>query len=357
MFFVRQEIRDVISCLRAIDDPLDHVSLIGALRSRACGCSDEELFLWHERGGQLDLRIDPPDLEPRAVKDALEMLAGLRRARRDLSLSELVRAVLRETGLIELALSERRGEQAATNLLKLAEQAHAFAASGGGLRAFAAWLGEQRDEEAEEEEAGAVEEVDDVVRLVTVHSAKGLEYPIVALANLDRGIKPNSKRAIPDAEAGRLHLSIGRGYREDGRFETVGYADAEQAENAMIEAEARRLLYVAATRARDHMIIPVAGPRDKAKGMLEWLLPDLPSPDSERELPQRVSFSTSSRSYPNDRSPSRSRRRREVGGDRRVRGTGALEGTERKEMLRKRYSASATVDHGHEHGSGCGSGR
>jgi ATP-dependent helicase/nuclease subunit A len=282
MFFVRQEVRDVICCLRAIDDPLDHVNLIGALRSRACGCSDEELFLWHERGGKLDLLAKPAEIEPEAVKDALEMLGRLRRARRSLSLSELVRALLRETGLIELALSERHGEQAATNLLKLAEQAHAFAGSGGGLRAFASWLGEQRDEETDEEEAGAAEEVDDVVRLVTVHSAKGLEYPIVALANLNRGIKPNSKQPIPDADAHRLHLSIARDADTKGRFETVGYEQAENDENDMIDAEARRLLYVAATRARDHMIIPVVGPPEKAKGMLEWLLPDLPGPHSEK---------------------------------------------------------------------------
>jgi ATP-dependent exoDNAse (exonuclease V) beta subunit len=217
------------------------------------------------------------------VRDALAMLVRLRRARRSLSLSELVRALLRETGLIEVALSERRGEQAATNLLKLAEQAHAFAGAGGGLRAFAAWLAEQRDEETDEEEAGAAEEVDFVVRIVTIHSAKGLEYPIVALANINRAIKPNSKRPIPDADAGRLHLSIGWGSDERGRFETVGYPEAESDE--MLDAEARRLLYVAATRARDHMIIPVVGPAEKAKGMLEWLLPDLPDPHSENECP------------------------------------------------------------------------
>ncbi len=284
-FYVRQEVRDVIACLRAIDDPLDHVSLIGALRSRACGCSDEELFLWREHGGGLDLRVDPAEIEPQAVKDALTMLVGLRRARRSLSLPELVRAVLRETGLVELALSEKDGEQGAANLLKLAEQAQAFAGSGGGLRAFTRWLGEQRDEESEEQEAGSVEEVDDVVRLVTVHSAKGLEYPIVALANLNRKIPTNRKRPIPDAESVHLHLSIGRGSDGDGRFETVGYADAEEAENRMIDAEALRLLYVATTRARDHMIIPVAGPEGKENGMLEWLLPDLPHPDSGEQCP------------------------------------------------------------------------
>src|SRR5207247_2485049 len=54
-------------------------------------------------------------------------------------------------------------------------------------------------------------------------------------------------------------------------------------EDRMIDAEARRLLYVAATRARDHIIIPVVGPPEKAKGMLEWLLPDLPRSDLENE--------------------------------------------------------------------------
>ena len=280
-FFVRQEVRDVISCLRAIDDPVDHVSLVGALRSRACGCSDEELFLWRAHGGQLDLRVDPSDLEPEAVKHALTVLVGLRRARRSLSLPELVRAVLRETGLVELALSERHGEQAAANLLKLAEQAQSFAGSGGGLRAFTAWLAEQRDEEAEEQEAGAVEEVDDVVRIVTVHSAKGLEYPIVAMANLNRETKRNSKRPIADADDKRLHLSIGRGGGESGRFETVGYEEAEEAENHMIDAEALRLLYVAMTRPRDHLILPVVGPPGEEKGMLAWLLDDLPGADGD----------------------------------------------------------------------------
>src|SRR5205807_881998 len=82
---------------------------------------------------------------------------------------------------------------------------------------------------------------------------------------------------------GRLHLSIGWGSEEKGRSETVGYPQAEKQENGMLDAEARRLLYVAATRARDHMIIPVVGPREKAKGMLEWLLPDLPGPHPEGE--------------------------------------------------------------------------
>jgi len=284
-FFVRQEVRDMICCLRAIDDPLDRVSLIGALRSRACGCSDEDLFLWRERGGRLDLLNDPPDLQPRSVRDALTMLVELRRARRYLSLPELVRGLLRETGLVELALSEKHGEQAAANLLKLAEQAQSLAGAGGGLRAFTGWLAEQRDEESEEQEAGAVEEVDDVVRIVTVHSAKGLEYPIVALANLNRNNRPNGKKPIADADAQRLHLSIGRGAGETGRFETVGYAEAEAAEDAMKEAEALRLLYVATTRPRDHLIIPVVGPEGKEKGMLAWLLPDLPQPGEAGEPP------------------------------------------------------------------------
>lgn len=278
-FFRRQEVRDVISCLKAIDDPLDTVSLLGALRSRAFACSDEDLFLWRARGGRLDILGDPPaDLEPESVREGLARLIGLRRARRGLSLPNLVRAVLEETGLVEIALSEGGGGQGAANLLKLAEQAHAFAGSGSGLRSFARWLAEQRDEETDEAEAGAVEELDNVVRIATIHSSKGLEYPIVMLANLHRPIRKNSKAPIPDREHGRLHLSIAQGGGDDGRFATAGYEAAEEDENAMIVAEARRLLYVAVTRARDHIVIPVVPPEGKEKGMLAWLLPHLPRP-------------------------------------------------------------------------------
>ncbi|MDI3339804.1 MAG: UvrD-helicase domain-containing protein [Sphaerobacter sp.] len=282
-FFRRQEVRELIHCLRAIDDPGDRLSLVAALRSGAFGCSDEEIFLAADAlRGQLDYRVEPPAGHA-AVADGLRTLRALAALRPRLPLPELVRAVLDETRLVEYALTLPQGEQAAANLLKVVDQARAFAAArGGGLRAFVRWLASVSDEERDSQEADAdvAEAGDDVVRLLTIHAAKGLEFPIVALVNL-QGRSPKSRPAIPDYAARRLHLRVGK---QGGYFETPGFAEAAEREQQHDAAEHDRLLYVAATRARDHLILPVilgCGAREKEhkpKGMLARLAPHLPAP-------------------------------------------------------------------------------
>ena len=264
----RQEVRDLVAALHAIDDPNDRISLVAALRSPGFGCSDEDLFTWVADGGRLDAR-QRLNGETGPVADGLRLLAGLRRERRGLSLSELVGRVLAQTRLVEIALAQPGGEQAAANLLKLVDEARAFAgAGGGGLRPFAGWLAERRDGIGDEEEAGLHEETDDIVRILTIHGAKGLEFPVVALA------KPNTKRhndnaPIADTQTHRLDIKV-------GPFETAGWATALADEAQAGEAERRRLLYVACTRARDHLIIPIVPAAGKRTGMLQLLEPQLP---------------------------------------------------------------------------------
>jgi len=273
-FFQRQEVRDFATLLRAVDDPLDQVALLAALRSAALGCSDEEIYLHVAAGGRLDYRA-PAGESPAAVADALALLRDLNDLRSRVSLAQLVRAVLERTRLVEIALAGWDGQQSAANLVKLADQARAFSASGGGgLRAFARWLAEQRGS-SDMAEASVAEESDDVVRLMTVHASKGLEFPIVALANLGtRG--SGGVEAVPDRRARRLHLAIGRA---DARFETPGFDAAWADEELRVAAEEKRLLYVAVTRARDHLIVPVAAAAEKAGPMLRDLLPSLPPGD------------------------------------------------------------------------------
>jgi len=269
----RQEVRELISCLHAIDDPNDRISLVAALRSMACGCSDEDIFAWTAAGGRLDLR-QPLDDQEGPVADGLRLLAGLRRERRGLSLSELVGRVIAQTRLVEVALTLPRGDQAAANLLKLTDEARAFAgAGGGGLRPFVDWLSSRRDEEFKEEEAGLQEETDDVVRILTIHGSKGLEFPIVALAKANNKA-PNQSDPIADFEEHRLDLKV-------GDFATPGWTEAVEREKELGEAERARLLYVACTRARDHLIVPIIPPAGKRKGMLDWLDPSLPEWDEE----------------------------------------------------------------------------
>ena len=272
-FFRRQEVRDLATCLHAIDDPADRVSLYAALRSSAFSCSDEDIFLFTVAGGALDYR-PPAEVGPDAVREAMTTLRDLHYLRAGVSLAALVRAVLDRTRLVEIALDDLDGLQSAANLLKLAERARAFSASGGGgLRAFARWLKESQEGAAELEEAGIAEWTDDIVRLLTIHGAKGLEFPLVALWGI-AGERQGPRGSIPDPDGHRLHLRFGPA---DGRhFSTPGYDAAYDLEKHQADAEDLRLLYVAVTRARDRLVVPVAAPEKKHGPLLGALFPSLP---------------------------------------------------------------------------------
>jgi ATP-dependent exoDNAse (exonuclease V) beta subunit len=280
-FFERDEVRDLIWVLSAIDDPSDRVALVGALRSSAFGISDEQLVIHFAEVGSLSYqapRTGPDEL----VNEALDELRDLHRIRRLLSLPEVVRRVVERSRLVEFALTRADGEQGAANLLAIVDDARQFAAAGGGgLRPFIRHLRTSLDSEAIEIEATVAEETDDVVRIMTAHGAKGLEFPIVALANL--GTQSGAQRGPVPREAEKfLHFRVGsEGTSGHGHFATPGYAQACEAEKAQYEAERLRLLYVAATRARDHLLIPLVVGRHYADGLLATLVHALPLEDEQ----------------------------------------------------------------------------
>jgi ATP-dependent helicase/nuclease subunit A len=277
-FFVRQEVRDLSAVLTAIDDPRDEVSVVAALRSAAFGCSDEDLYLHVARGGRLDYRGEAEG-SPDSVRDAFAHLKDLNRARARMSLARLVRTTVERLKLVEVSLAGWNGQQAAANLAKLVEQARAFSSGGGGgLRSFARWLAEQQGGR-DTEEAGISEASDDAVRLVTMHSAKGLEYPIVALANLGAQV-PHRVEPVPDREGRRLHLRVSN---ERVQFATPDFETFWAAETAQLDAEMLRLLYVATTRARDRLIISVSYSGKTPGPRLAALLPSLPPADAPVE--------------------------------------------------------------------------
>lgn len=254
-YFQRDEVRDLIFLLRAIDDPRDRISLIGALRSGAFGCSDDDLVIHAGTGGSWNYRAPGGGSESERVIQAFEVLKGLHYAREQLSLPLLVQRLVAESRLVEVALTGRDGPQAAANLLAIVDQARAFSAAGGGSpRAFTRWLAENTEREANEVDAGIAEETDDVVRIMTIHGAKGLEFPIVVTANLG-GTGSNDKGPVPSESDHLLHFSVGaKGRNSD--FPTPEYEAKSETESEALALEDIRLLYVAATRARDHLVIP-----------------------------------------------------------------------------------------------------
>ena len=252
LFFNRQEVRDLANVLAALHDPLDQVALLAALRSQAFGCSDEELLLWKMSGGPIDYRwskaVDPPE----RVKAAMGTMKRLYQRTQQVSLPVLVREVVDELRLIDIVLAGTGGPQAAANVMRLMEQARRFSANGsGGLRQFAAWLSRQREEE-QEGDARIAEKADDAVLITTIHGSKGLEFPVVALANL--GIQRKKvHEPIPDRKNNLIHVRV-KG-SNDEEFFTPGYEQHSDREDVHNDAEDVRLLYVAATRARDHLIV------------------------------------------------------------------------------------------------------
>jgi ATP-dependent helicase/nuclease subunit A len=276
-FFQRDEVRDLVWVLSAIDDPTDRIALVGALRSSAFALSDDELVI-RAAEGALSYFARPGESEP--MNAALAELQDLHRAGGQLSLPELMRRVVERTRLVEFALTRPDGEQGAANLLAIVDDARMFASvGGGGLRPFIRHLRTSMENEATEIEATVAEETDDVVRIMTMHGAKGLEYPIVALANL--GTKPQlTSSPVPAERESFLHFQVGTG-NDHGHFATPGYEAAWAGEKAHFEAERLRLLYVAATRARDHLVIPCVGGRLGAKHLLGQITGALPFDDDE----------------------------------------------------------------------------
>lgn len=281
-FYRRQEIQQLYAVLQAVDNPNDRVSLVAALRSPFFGVSDEELFLFLTRGGSLNYldRAEGTELEK-----PFGLLRELYEMRNRVSVSVLLKKLYEATRGLVLFLMKPQGEQRVANLLKISDVARALDERGVlSYRGFVRWLSERQEKEAEEEEPPTLERGDNFVRLLTIHKAKGLEFPVVILADLAH--KENrGENFIIDRRGGQIAIKVGK--REDD-FRTRNYEELSAWEEKRGEAEERRLLYVAMTRARDFLVLPVFWVKEKKDGkkeipagsFLEYLQAYLVEPES-----------------------------------------------------------------------------
>ncbi|MEY2451901.1 MAG: ATP-dependent helicase/nuclease subunit [Acidimicrobiaceae bacterium] len=246
-------VRELLAVLGAIDDPADDIAVVAALRSPGFACSDVDLVDWRVAGGKWDHRATPPEgIAPdHPVAAAMSALARYHRMRADLPVDRLVELVIRERQLIELTFALRRPRDHWRRLRFVLDQARAFVEAGGAsLGDFAAWAQLQSDEGAMVVETPAPEPDDDAVRILTIHGSKGLEFPIVVLA----GLSSSGRDTGPWVLYGEDGPEVAIGPR-DARFTTPGFAAlSERAGDADVH-EGHRLLYVAATRARDHLVV------------------------------------------------------------------------------------------------------
>lgn len=277
-FYAQQEVYDVINLLRSISSECDDIALAGALRSPLFGLPDEALY-WLTREGSLNAGLmrrrqpsDLPDLLKEQVAHARGVMAALRKAKDGLPAAELLRLAWRETGYDAALLAEFLGERKLANLEKLHEQARQADASGGGLPALVDRLTEFLDRPPKEALAATSSLDAGVVRLMSVHASKGLEFPVVVLPDLDRKPKPQRSDVAFDAELGPLVRSKEPDETDPDAKKPpptgIDFYDAAQSQAE--EEEQVRLFYVACTRAADRLILSSClDPAEEPQGV--WL--------------------------------------------------------------------------------------
>ncbi|MCY3568532.1 MAG: UvrD-helicase domain-containing protein [Chloroflexi bacterium] len=247
------EVRVLLNLLRAIDDPTDQIALVAALKSPAFACADDDLYRWSLAGGRWDYRRPAPaDLPPDdPVAESMRWLGQATERRWTMSVSELVGFVVRERRLLELAVVERQPREHWQRYRFMIDQARAFSDRGGAtLSEFLRWAQHQSEQDTRVIESVVPEEDHDAVRIMTIHAAKGLEFPIVVFLGLNVLRRIESPTLLWHDD-NRPEVRFGNG------LETQGFGALQELDKKLDEEEVVRRNYVGATRARDHLVLSV----------------------------------------------------------------------------------------------------
>ncbi len=271
-FYRRQEVIDLVNLLRVLDHPFDRIALVGLLRSALGGLSDREIYDFQQAGFLDYLHVERLEAaaHPRsiAVAELFARLAALRREVASLPLADAIQRVFDRLPILELAAASLHGEQAVANLLKIKQTAAGLSDRPHlTMGAFIDLMIERLEEQPEEAESPLAEDTSDAVKILTVHKAKGLEFPVVVLPGLHQG--STRDRGQPhvwyDWSSAMYGLSL-------GKRQTLGAVLAREKFAVREEAERRRVLYVGMTRAKELLVLSgVSQARASGESVMTWL--------------------------------------------------------------------------------------
>ncbi len=256
-YYSRQEMGALLAVLSAINNPKDKAALTAALRSPFFSASDEDLFLLIHKGHALDY-LSPgagsSDLAE-SIRDAFSLLRELHVFRNEIPVPRFLLKLYEKTRVLPFLYLKPQGDQKVANLIKVVDMARSLARQGlVTLRSFVEFLRKMESSEVEEGESPLAEESEDAVRIMTIHKAKGLEFPLVVVADAAYQSKSRTGEGIVNRQEGSLEVRFGN---SEVSIATLGWEATREKERLREEAEDRRLLYVAATRARDYLVIPL----------------------------------------------------------------------------------------------------
>ncbi|MBI3758126.1 MAG: UvrD-helicase domain-containing protein [Deltaproteobacteria bacterium] len=255
-FHMREEVETIRNALAAIERPDDELAVFATLHGPLFAITDGALLRFREsfRSFNPFLRL-PGDLPAplKEVAEALNVIRTLHRGRNRRPLADTISRLLAATRAYAGFAIWPTGDQALANVMRLMDMARRYESISGAtsMRGFV----EDLEERAEREEAGevpVVEEGAEGVRIMTVHRARGLEFPVVILADITcNETAAEARRFVDPTRRLCAQRLAGQAPRE-----LLDHAEDELRRDA---EEAVRLLYVAATRARDLIVAPVVG--------------------------------------------------------------------------------------------------
>ncbi len=267
-FYRQPEIRDVLSFLSILENPTFDIPLAAVLRSPFIGCADETL-LWLGRYVKKYENKDHPlfsgvgsydqidhlnEIEKNKIAYFRTLYDKLRTAKDHVSVADLIQAMIRESSFESKMLGERSGRRKLANIMKLIDIAWKYESrEAHSLTDFIRYLRDLEVREVEEEEAQVDCESDNVIKLITIHKAKGLEFPVVALADLGSQHARGENSFVTVGKGGKVAAKI---YNPvSGELEKpISYEEISTERQAREKEEAQRLFYVAVTRARERII-------------------------------------------------------------------------------------------------------
>ena len=267
-FHRREEVGTLRTALRAIEWPDDELSVFAVLRGSLFAVLDDTLLRFKNAHGRFHPMTELPDViddEFAPIREGLLLLRELHRVRNYRPLADTIHGLLEATRAHAGFAFRKGGERVLANVYRLTDLARSFEVGGGAtsFRAFVEYLESEYDG-SDTSEAPVLEQEGGGVQLMTVHKAKGLEFPVVILADLTAKLTgPQGADRCSDPErrlcAQRLLWCA--------PWELL---DAAETEAKADEEEALRVAYVAATRARDLLVVAAIGEEERAGG---WLSP------------------------------------------------------------------------------------
>ena len=264
-FHEREEVDAVRTALTAIEWPEDELSVYATLHGPLFAIGEEELLEYHALARAFHPYRVPGELPDRLqpVAKALTTLRELHAARNHRPVADTIGRLIATTRAHAGFVLWRGGEQVLANVLHISDLARRYEAEGGlSFRGFVDTL-HDASSRAESPEAPILEEGSEGVRLMTVHKAKGLEFPVVLLADIACKLSLEEASRYLDPEKRLCAVKL-------GGWSPLDLQEHNRVEAKRDEAEGVRLAYVAATRARDILILPAVGDGPYDKG---WIRP------------------------------------------------------------------------------------